>query len=419
MNKYGCIGKKLTHSFSKEIHAKLADYQYDLIELNEEDIAPFFTQKKFKAINVTIPYKQAVIPYLDWISDIASRIGAVNTVVNRDGKLYGYNTDYYGMKALIERLGIEVSGKKVLILGTGGTSKTARVVAKDLGADEVLVVSRKNTADYITYEEAITCYADAQIIINTTPSGMYPDCASKPIEIRNFSQLEGVIDVVYNPLRTNLVLDAQQRGIRAEGGLYMLVMQAVVAVEKFIDTTIPTEVADQVYSTIFAAKENIVLTGMPGSGKSTVGRLLSTDGYEFVDTDEEVEKACGCSIKALIEEKGETHFRDLETAVIQEVSKKSGLIVSTGGGAILRSENVRCLKQNGKLFFIDANLHRLQVTNSRPLSNTAEKLKRLYTERIGIYQNTADAVVPDMESAEAEAAYILAKREELMVCESL
>ena len=414
MKKYGCIGKKLTHSFSKEIHAKLADYEYELMELTEEEIAPFFEKKAFAAINVTIPYKQTVIPYLDWVSPIASRIGAVNTIVNKEGQLYGYNTDYYGMKALIERIGIDVSGKKVLVLGTGGTSKTARVVAKDLGASKVLTVSRRKTEEYITYEEAILNHADAEVIINTTPSGMYPDCGTKPIDITPFTQLEGVVDAVYNPLRTNLVLDAQERGIKAECGLYMLVMQAVVAVEKFLDTSIPKEQADRVFADIFASKENIVLTGMPGSGKSTVGNLLHVDGFEFIDTDAEVEKRCGCSIKELIRKKGETYFRDLETEVIRDVSSQSCRIISTGGGAILREENVRLLSQNGKLFFLDADLNRLQATDSRPLSDTHEKLQKLYAERIDIYRGTAHVIVPDLGSAEAEASYIVMKRKELM-----
>ena len=415
MKKYGCIGKKLTHSFSKEIHAKLADYEYELMELREEEIAPFFEKKAFAAINVTIPYKQTVIPYLHWVSPIASRIGAVNTVVNKEGQLYGYNTDYYGMKALIERIGIDVSGKKVLVLGTGGTSKTARVVAKDLGASKVLTVSRRKTGEYITYEEAVLNHADAEVIINTTPSGMYPDCGSKPIDITPFTQLEGVVDAVYNPLRTNLVLDAKERGIKAECGLYMLVMQAVVAVEKFLDTSIPKEQADRVFADIFASKENIVLTGMPGSGKSTVGNLLHVDGFEFIDIDAEVEKRCGCSIKELIQAKGETYFRDLETEVIRDVSSQSCRIISTGGGAILREENVRLLSQNGKLFFLDADLNRLQATASRPLSDTPEKLQKLYEERIDIYRGTAHVSVPDLGTAEKEASYILSKRKELIL----
>ena len=415
MKKYGCIGKKLTHSFSKEIHAKLADYKYELIELSEEELHTFFEKKDFEAVNVTLPYKQSVIPYLDSVSEIASRIGAVNTVVNRDGKLYGYNTDYYGMKALIERLGLDLSGKKVLVLGTGGTSKTARAVASDLGAQEILTVSRRKSDENITYEEATELHSDAEIIINTTPSGMYPDIESKPIDISPFSHLMGVVDAVYNPLSTGLVLDARNRGIKAEGGLYMLVMQAIVAAEKFLDKKIKREVADKVFSDVLSLKENIVLTGMPGSGKSTVGKLIKLDGYSFFDTDAEVEKKCGCTIKELIESKGEKYFRDLESEVIREVSSEGCRIISTGGGAVLRQENVRSLKQNGKIFFLNAELSRLRATEDRPLSDTEDKLAKLYAERIDIYKKTADTVVPDMDTPKAEAEYILAKRMELIL----
>ena len=417
MNKYGCIGKKLTHSFSKDIHARLADYKYELIELSEKEVENFFEKKDFSAVNVTIPYKETVIPYLDEISDIAKRIGAVNTVVNKNGRLYGYNTDYYGMKALIERVGIEISGKKVLVLGTGGTSKTARVLASDLGASEIFTVSRKKSEEYIAYEEAVTLHSDAEIIINTTPSGMYPDCDSRPIDVFAFDKLCGVIDAVYNPIRTNLVLDAMEKGVKAEGGLYMLVMQAVVAVEKFLDTEISRKIADEVFASVLSAKENIVLTGMPGSGKSTVGKLLSAtvDGYEFIDTDVEIEKLCGCTIKELIASKGEKHFRDIESDVIRRVSAEGCRIISTGGGAVLREDNIRALRQNGRIFFIDANLSRLRATDSRPLSNTEDKLVKLYNDRIDIYNSTADVTVPDADTARGEAEYILKKRMELIL----
>ncbi len=414
MKRYGLVGKKLPHSFSKEIHGKLADYPYELIELTEDAVDTFFREKNFSAVNVTIPYKETVIPYLDWISDIAKRIGAVNTVVNKNGKLYGYNTDYHGMKALISKIGLDFSQKKVLILGTGGTCKTAKALAKDLGAFQILSVSRQKKDCHITYEEAITCHRDAQIIINTTPSGMYPNCNEKPIDLANFPRLEGVVDAVYNPLRTNLVSDAKKRGIKAEGGLYMLVMQAVVAVEKFLDREIAKETADQVFGSVLSAKENIVLTGMPGSGKSTVGNCLKLDGFSFVDTDAQVEKRAGCTIKELIAKKGEPYFRDLETEVIRDVSKESRQIISTGGGAVLREENVAYLKQNGRIFFLDADFQRLSATDDRPLSDTVEKLKALYETRIGIYQSTADVVVPDFDTPQGEADYILTKRTELL-----
>ncbi len=414
MAKYGCIGKKLTHSFSKEIHAKFADYEYELIELNENEIEKFFSKKDFNAINVTIPYKQTVIPYLDSLSDVAQRICAVNTVVNKDGKLYGYNTDYYGMKALIKKIGINLKNKKVLILGTGGTSKTARVLTEDMGASEMITVSRSKLENYITYEDAINKHSDADVIINTTPSGMYPDCDSIPIDISAFSKLEGVLDAVYNPLCTNLVLNAKAKGIKAEGGLYMLVMQAVAAVEKFLDTEIDKTFADSVFASVLLSKENIVLTGMPGSGKSTVGKLLNIDNFNFVDTDEEIEKRCGCSIKELINCKGEKYFRNIETEVIKEISSKGCQIISTGGGAILREENINSLKRNGKLFFINANPDRLLPTDNRPLSDTAEKIKKLYDERIDIYKRTADIIVPDMATPEEEAEFVLKARMELI-----
>lgn len=415
MKKYGCIGKKLTHSFSKEIHALLADYDYQLIELNEEEIEPFFEKRDFEAINVTIPYKETVIPYLDSVSDVARRIGAVNTIVNRNGRLYGYNTDYYGMTALVERVGLDVRGKKVLILGTGGTCKTARTVFADMGASEILSVSRRSSEGYITYGEAKKYHSDADVIINTTPSGMYPDCASSPIDLSAFPCLEGVIDAVYNPLRTNLVLQAKSRGVRSEGGLFMLVMQAVAASGRFLDAEIDREKAERVFESVILSKENIVLTGMPGCGKSTVGKLLNIDGYEFIDTDTEIERRCGCTVKELIANKGERYFRDVEAEVIQDVSSHSSRIIATGGGAILREENVRCLKRNGKLFFIDAPLSRLCATSERPLSDTEDKLARLYDERINIYRTTADVTVPDMGTPQMEAEYILKKRMELIL----
>ena len=410
MKKYGCIGKKLSHSFSKEIHSKLADYNYELIELSEDEVRPFFEKKDFEAINVTIPYKEKVVEYLDNISDVAKKIGAVNTIVNRNGSLHGYNTDYYGMKALIEKAGIDAKDKKVLILGTGGTSKTAKVLLKDMGAKDILLVSRSKKEPFITYEEAVSDHSDAEVIINTTPSGMYPDLDKKPIDISAFKALEGVVDAVYNPLTTNLVADAKKRGIKAVCGLYMLVMQAVIAVEKFLDKKILEDAALDVFREVFLSKENIVLIGMPGSGKSTVGKLLKIDGFSFVDTDAEVEKRCGCTIKELIASKGEKYFRDLESEVIKDVSSKPSQIISTGGGAILREENVDCLKRNGKLYFINAGLERLRATDTRPLSDTFEKLKKLYDERLSIYKKCADVIVPDLKTAQEEAEYILTKR---------
>ena len=412
MKKYGCIGKKLSHSFSKEIHKRLAAYDYELIELEEDAVPSFMEGRDFAAINVTIPYKQTVMPYLDEMSDVARRIGAVNTVVNRDGRLYGYNTDYYGMRGLIDRMGLSLAGKRVMILGTGGTCRTAQVVAADLGASRILTVSRRAGDGAISYEEARALCDDVEILINTTPVGMYPDGEAMPMDPSIFPRLEGVIDAVYNPLRTNLVLAARERGIPAEGGLYMLVMQAVVAVEKFLDVRIDGATADRVFAEILAEKESIVLTGMPGSGKSTVGQILRERGYDLVDTDREIEARCGCSIRELIDRDGEKAFRDRETEVIRDVSAEGGRVIATGGGAILREENLLALRRNGRLFFLDAPLSRLRATADRPLSDTEDKLARLYEERIGRYRACADAVVPDLGSARAEADYILEKRRE-------
>ena len=412
MKTFGCIGKKLTHSFSKEIHSLLADYEYRLIELKEEDVGTFLEKKDFEAINVTIPYKQTVIPFLDEVSENAQKIGAVNTIVNKNGRLFGFNTDYFGMTALISKTGLDLKNKKVLILGTGGTSKCAKVVANDLGASTVLVVSRQKKDGVITYDEAIKNHADTKVIINTTPVGMFPEPQNTPIDISAFKNLEGVIDAIYNPLCSNLVLDAKEKGLKASGGLYMLVAQAVVAVEKFLDVSISKEKTDEVYTKILKDKENIVLTGMPGSGKSTVGKQIALDGFSFVDTDTEIERLVGGSIKDLILEKGEKYFRDIETKVIKEISAKTSQIIATGGGAVLRPENIRALKQNGKIYFLDAPLSRLTATDDRPLSNDREKLEKLYNERKEIYKITADIIVPDLD-ATLSAEYILSKRMEM------
>ena len=414
MKQYGCIGKKLPHSFSREIHRRLADYTYDLIELEEAEVGGFLTRRDFAAINVTIPYKETVIPYLDEISSVAERIGAVNTVVNREGRLYGYTTDDSGLFALLVRLGLELTGTKVLVLGTGGTAKTAHAVASDRGARLILTVSRSRREGCITYEDAAALHTDADVIINATPSGMYPDCEGAPLSLAPFTALSGVVDAVYNPLRTRLVLEAQARGIPAEGGLYMLVMQAVYAVEHFLSAPVEREKAEEVFASLLSAKENVVLVGMPGCGKSTVGRLLLPEGFAFYDTDEEITRRYGHTPAELIETRGEACFRDLESRVVADLSTQGGRVIATGGGAVLRADNVRRLKQNGRLFYLDAPLSRLVATEDRPLSDTADKLARLYSQRLDVYRAAADVTVPDLATPEAEAAYILTKRRELL-----
>ena len=393
---YGCIAEHLGHSFSALIHAQLADYSYELHELAPCEVDGFMKEKAFQAINVTIPYKQTVIPYLDEIDEIARHIGAVNTIVNRDGKLYGYNTDFAGMCALIERLGLDLKDKKVAILGTGGTSRTAKAVAAHLGAREVLVVSRTAREGVIDYTALNDFHKDIEILINTTPVGMYPNNDGTPVIPEHFSKLQGVVDAVYNPLSTVLVSRARAMGIPAEGGLYMLVAQAAFAVEHFLDVKIPRERIDEVYANILRQKQNIVLVGMPGCGKTTLGRLLAERlGLSFIDGDEEIVRREGMSIPQIFAERGEAAFRDCEAAAIREsLATLGGHVIATGGGAILREKNVFRLKQNGIVVFMDRPLDQIAATGDRPLSSNREMLEARYRERYPKYRACADIILP-------------------------
>lgn len=408
---YGLIGEKLSHSFSKEIHEKLAGYDYQLKELTPAQLPGFLQKREFKGINVTIPYKQAVIPYLDEMDEKAKAIGAVNTIVNREGKLIGYNTDYDGMVALIRHAGLSLAGKTVLILGTGGTSKTAMAVAADLGAASVQRVSRTGKDGAISYEEAQRL--PVQILINTTPSGMYPNPDGQPMDLSRFGWLEGVLDAVYNPLRTRLVLQARDNGARAQSGLYMLVAQAAVACEHFLGEKLPAGALQTVYRAIHGEKQNIVLTGMPGSGKSTVGRILAREmGREFVDTDTEIIRLAKKPISDIFAQRGEAYFRDLESQVIAQLAQRTGLVIATGGGAILRAENVRRLRQNGRIYFLDRPVEDIVPTDDRPLSRDREALEKRYAERYPRYVTAADTRIPVNGSADTVAKAI---REEFLI----
>ncbi len=389
---YGLIGETLGHSFSKEIHEKLGSNPYALTELSPNEVQAFFRAKNFSAINVTIPYKTAVIPYLSHISEQAKAIGAVNTVVNRGGELWGYNTDFYGLCALIEHAGITLKNKKVAILGTGGTSKTAHAVATFLGAKEILTVSRTAGEGVITYAELTAAHTNVEVIINTTPVGMYPNTEAVPVDISAFQKLEGVVDAIYNPLRTQLVIEAQRRGIKAEGGLYMLVAQAVRASELFLDCTYDHGTVGRIYRELLRKAENIVLSGMPGAGKSTVGKLLAEIlNREFFDLDEEIVRVAGRSIPEIFATDGETTFRNLETRVLREVlSNKKNIVLATGGGAILRDGNIDLLRRGGKIYFIDRPLEALLPTEDRPLASSREAIMRRYEERYDRYCATAD-----------------------------
>ncbi len=406
--KYGLIAEHLGHSYSKEIHARLADYEYELREIPKDKLDEFMLARDFLAINVTIPYKEEVIPYLDYMDDAAKKMNSVNTIVNRDGKLYGYNTDFFGLSALIRHIGLDISGKKVLIAGTGGTAKTAAAVSEAMGASSIYKISRSGHENAITYSDAYTLHTDADVIINTTPLGMFDNCEDTPLDITKFKNLYGVIDAVYNPLRTNLVLDATERGIKALGGLYMLVAQAVLAVEIFLDKKFDDSVIEKVYFDLLREKENIVLIGMPGCGKTTVGKILADElGRKFYDIDECIVKETGLSIPEIFEKVGEDGFRDIESSVLAKtVSKTSGAVIATGGGAILRKENVRRLRRGGRLYFLNRPLSELIPTPDRPLALSREAIEERCRERYPLYLSLADKEILPDSSPEGTAAKI-------------
>ena len=389
--KYGLIGERLGHSFSKEIHERIGKYEYEPKELNEQEFHEFMQKKDFKAINVTIPYKEKVIPYLHYISPEASKIKAVNTIVNKNGLLYGYNTDYLGLKEMISHFNIDVKDKNVMILGTGGTSKTSYNVLKDLNAKSITFVSRKKTNDCITYDE-IDCYCkDCEILVNTTPVEMYPNNDKHIVCLDKFSSLTGVIDVIFNPLKTNLILQANNKNIKCCCGLFMLVAQAFYAIEIFLDVKLDKNIIVEIYNDIAKAKENIVLIGMPSSGKTTIGKKLAeVTNRKFYDIDDEIVKKINMDIASYFALFGEKAFRDIEADVIKDISKYNNLVIATGGGSILRNDNVNFLKQNGKLFFLDRSLDKLITTSSRPLSSNKIDLEKRYNERYPIYNKVCD-----------------------------
>ena len=388
---YGLIGERLGHSFSVPIHERLTGEGYGLQEIAPGKLEAFMRRKDFRGINVTIPYKQAVMPYLDEISETARAIGAVNTVVNRDGRLYGDNTDCDGLTRLILRVCPKPAGKKTLVLGTGGTSRTAAYAARMLGAEPVIRVSRTAREGAVTYEEARQAHGDAELIINTTPCGMYPGDGETPVSPADFPRTEAVVDVVYHPLRTQLVLDARKKGIPAEGGLYMLVAQAVRAAGIFRGMEYDPGRTEEIFRNLAREKENIVLTGMPGSGKSAVAAILGRRlGRQVIDTDRRIVELAGTEITEIFRRDGEATFRDLESRVIREAGRETGVIISTGGGAVLRPDNVDALRRNGRLFWLDRAEEELVPTEDRPLADSREKMRTLYRQRRPVYEATAD-----------------------------
>lgn len=411
--KYGLIGKPLVHSYSKEIHEALGKYTYDLFSLMPEEMPGFINARDFNGLNVTIPYKQDIIPMCDEISDLASAIGAVNTLywktagagnakLSASGKvLVGHNTDYEGFLYNAKRSGIDFAGKTVLILGTGGTSLTARKAVYDQRADKIYVVSRTSRSEnigdaavevtYLTYDELSAVAPSVDVIVNTTPVGTFPNNMQSVIDLTEFSNCEAVIDVIYNPFKTKLIMDAEKAGLKTANGLPMLVAQATAAAGYFLGTPGAFDGENErIINKLTGDMLNIVLIGMPGCGKSTIGRILAEKtGKKLVDMDEEIIKKTGKPIPQIFEEVGEPVFRDIESEVAAELGKRRGLIIATGGGAVLRQQNVDALKQNGLIVHIKRPVDSLPM-NGRPLSKDIDTLREMEKARMPIYEDAAD-----------------------------
>lgn len=391
---YGLIGGKLGHSYSKIIHEQIADYTYELMPLPTEAEARAFMEKHtFAAINVTIPYKQLVIPYCDVVDPKAQAIGAVNTIVNRDGKLYGYNTDYAGFAYLAKAHGVDFAGKTVLILGTGGTHSTVTAVCRDGGAKEILTASRTGKDGALLYSEAMH-RRDVQIVVNTTPCGMYPNAGQCLIDPKAFPRLEAVLDVIYNPFRTELLLRAEDCGVTAAGGFEMLVAQAVFAAEHFTGKTLDSAaIIPDVSRRLRHELANVSIIGMPGCGKSTVGAALAKQlGKKFVDLDAEIERRTGYTIPDIFAQEGEAAFRRYEADVLADIAKGNSQVIACGGGVIKNPANSRALRQNGPVLWVRRPLERL-ATGGRPLSKGGAALKQLEAERTPLYSAASTAVL--------------------------
>ena len=399
----GLIGERLCHSFSPRIHRELADYPYRLIELKSEEVGDFLKNGDFDALNVTIPYKKTVMPYLDEISNEARRIGAVNTILRqRDGRLVGHNTDYAGFCDLVRSLGVSLAGKKVLVLGSGGASRTAVTVAEDAGARAVVVISRGGPDNY----ENIGRHADAEILVNATPVGMYPNNGVSPLSLNILPRLEAVFDMIYNPARTKLLQEAAARGIPCRNGLLMLVSQARRAAELFLNVKIDDGEVERITAAIAKETENIILIGMPGCGKTTLGRLLAERlGRRFADCDDEIEKAAGKSIPEIFRAEGEEGFRTRETEAVAKLCRESGMVIATGGGVVTRSRNLPLLSQNGRVVFLDTPPDALP-TDGRPLSQ-AKTPAALYAERLPLYRAAADVTIPVTRDTESNLKKLL------------
>jgi shikimate dehydrogenase len=390
--KCGVLGRKLGHSYSPQIHKHLGDYEFHIFEKEPEELVDFLQNGDFSGTNVTIPYKKDVIPYLDEISPIAQKLGAVNIIVRRDGKLIGHNSDHFGFQSMVEKSGLSPAGKKCLVLGSGGASATVQSVLKDFGA-QVVVISRSGENNY----DNLHLHADAAIIVNTTPLGMYPHTGEAPLDVSRFPKLEGILDIVYNPARTQIMLDAENLGIPTMNGLWMLVAQAKEAAEWFTNSVISDEKISEIYEILRRQMENIVLIGMPGCGKSTVGKQLAEiTGKEFVDADEKIAQLSGKSIPEIFAQDGEEVFRSFETKALEELGKRSGLVIATGGGCVTKARNYPLLHQNGTIIWLKRDLDQLP-TDGRPLSQ-ANDLTMMYETRKPMYEAFADYAIDNNDS---------------------
>ena len=405
--KCGLLGRKLGHSYSPQIHSMLGSYDYALFEKEPEELEAFLRFGDFTGINVTIPYKKEVIPFLDELSPVAQRLGAVNTVIRRpDGSLYGHNTDYFGFRSLVLRTGAAVSGKKALVLGSGGASNTAVAVLQELGA-QVIVISRSGKNNY----DNLYLHKDASILVNATPLGMYPATGVSAVELESFPALECVLDVIYNPAKTKLLLDAQRLGIPCANGLWMLVAQAKEAAEYFTGSPISDAVMEPIYQHLSRQMQNIILIGMPGCGKSTIAALLAQKtGRISLDSDDLICRLAGKTIPEIFSQDSEEAFRTLETQALGELCKQSARIISTGGGCVTRPKNLPLLRQNGKVIWLKRDLEKLP-TDGRPLSQ-ANRLTDLYARREPLYAVFSDTSIDNNGSPEETAAAIIRYWEE-------
>lgn len=398
--KYGLIGEHLGHSFSKQIQTRIAeienvkDYDYQLVELDKEEFKEFMEKKDFKGINVTIPYKKDVIPYLDEMDESAKAIGAVNTIINVDGKLKGYNTDFGGFLYMVKAHNVHMEGKKVLIIGNGGACAAIKAVCKHENAKDIVIVSRSANRGAISYDEMYTSHLDADIVVNTSPVGMFPNIVNAPIDVSWFHKLECVLDVVYNPILTRLCFEAQEADIKRVIGLEMLIAQAKYAFEIFENMSFDDSIIDEIKKEMLKDRCNIVLIGMPSAGKTTIGKMLEEKlGKEFFDLDDMIIAKAGKSIPEIFQESGETGFRAIETEVAIEASKMNNKIIATGGGVVKHKVNMDFLRLNGITIFIDRDIDKLISSDpNRPLSNSKQALQQMYKERYPLYQKYATYV---------------------------